>query len=54
MQIELRLRFAMAKKSSLSAEQKRHVLDIAAKVDGDEKAAQDERARAESDQGDAP
>ena len=38
------------KKSSLPAEQKRHVLEIAAKVDRDEKAAQDERARAEIDQ----
>jgi hypothetical protein len=38
-------------KSSLPAEQKRHVLEIAAKVDRDEKAAWDERARAEIDQG---
>lgn len=37
--------------SSLSAEQKRNVLEIAAKVERDEQAARDERARAESDQG---
>jgi hypothetical protein len=38
-------------KSSLSAEQKRTVLEIAAKVERDEQAAQKERARAEGDQG---
>jgi hypothetical protein len=38
-------------KSSLPADQKRHVLELAAKVERDEKAASDERARAESDQG---
>jgi hypothetical protein len=32
------------KKSSLPAEQKRHVLEIAEKVDRDEKAAQNQRA----------
>jgi hypothetical protein len=40
------------KKSSLPAEQKRHVLEIAMKVDRDEKAAWEERTRAEEiDQG---
>lgn len=39
------------KRSSLSAEQRGHVLEIAAKVEGDEQATRDERARAEKDQG---
>lgn len=38
------------KSSSLFAEQKRHVLEIAAKVESDEQAARKERARAEKDQ----
>jgi hypothetical protein len=37
--------------SSLPAEQKKHVLEIAAKVEKDEAEAREERARAESDQG---
>jgi hypothetical protein len=39
------------KKSSLTVEQKQHVLEIAAQVEKDEAAAREERARAESDQG---
>ena len=39
------------KESSLPAEQKQHVLAIAAKVEKDEEAAREERARAENDKG---
>jgi hypothetical protein len=39
------------KDSSLPADQKQHVLEIAAKVEKDDDAAREERARAERDQG---